>query len=128
MVSTVSRALTSLLAALLVLLCAPLTAGQERDGGPPPSPQIPSAGFWPHAVAGPISDSASISLALAKWSGEQRVPPRDLPDGYVPPAIAVRGPGQARGWVPLPGPPPLTGAATEPGLPPGRAPPLTTLT
>ncbi|TDQ45612.1 hypothetical protein [Actinorugispora endophytica] len=129
MVTTVSRALAALLAAMLVLLCAPSVAAQDREDAPARSGRTSSAGLWPHAVAGPVSDSFSIALALAKWSGEQqRAVPRDLPDGYTPPPVSAPGPGHAWGRVPPPesGPPP--DAAPDSGLPPGRAPPLTTLT
>lgn len=127
-VTTVSRALTVLLTAMLMLWSASSVAAQEHQNAPARSTEVSSAGFWPHAAVGPTGDSSSVSLALAKWSGEQRSVPRDLPDGYTPSPVTIPGPEHTWRRVSPPDSGPLLDAGPDFGLPPGRAPPLTTLT
>ncbi|GAB3207467.1 hypothetical protein SAMN02745673_04220 [Marinactinospora thermotolerans DSM 45154] len=120
------RALATLLAALVVALCAPAPPAAAL-GLPEPSPRPErsssfTVGFGPHAVIGP-ADSASIALALAKWGGEHRSAPRDLPDGYLP---GVPAPRRSDGDHRLPPPPGEQGrpdAGVPSVLPPSRAPP-----
>ncbi|MEY9213853.1 hypothetical protein [Thermobifida halotolerans] len=91
-----------------------------------PATAVAVAKPWPHAVVKPANDSTAVSLALAKWHGKQAASPRDLPDGYAPSPVSVPVPGSA--WRVSPSasaPVPVSGALV--GLPPVRAPPLTTL-
>ncbi|GAA3723876.1 hypothetical protein HDA32_000639 [Spinactinospora alkalitolerans] len=133
MVTTASRALAALLAAVLMTVCAPilsLAAAARLADGPaaPHSTGPPTVGFGPHTVVGFPQDSGSahIASALAKWIGEQRTVARDLPDGYVPETAAP--PESGRTWWRV-APPASAGAPDldhTGALPMGRAPPLTT--
>ncbi|GLU46929.1 hypothetical protein [Nocardiopsis ansamitocini] len=124
MVFTVSRALATLVAAMLMLLCAPVLPAAAVERPPEALQGFHSAGYWPHAAVSPAHDSASISIALAKWSGDQRSVPRDVPDGYVPAAVGF--PRPQGGWSRVE--PRDETAAPDPGnvpdLPQGRAPPV----
>ncbi|WP_147280230.1 hypothetical protein [Marinitenerispora sediminis] len=128
------RALATLLTAVLVTVSAPvLPLAAVAQLVAPAAPTAPSehrtamVGFGPHAVVGPAQDSTSVSLALAKWGGDQRPLARDLPDGYLPGRAEL--PGRGR-WEHVPpagavAGPETAGART---LPLGRAPPPTTRT
>ncbi|MFC7326676.1 hypothetical protein [Marinactinospora rubrisoli] len=111
---------------------SPSAAGERGESTPVPGTpaehRTVTVGFGPHAVVGPAQDSASVSLALAKWGGDQRPVARDLADGYLPGQVGL--PGRTGRWerVPPPVPAARTGVDDTGRLPQGRAPPPTTRT
>lgn len=128
MVPRATRALAAVLVSVLIALCAPVLPSIGLAGiaaAPAPVPSTHTADLGPHAIVVPTQDSASISKALAKWSGDQRPATRDLPDGYTPEHVRLPGVGAPWGLSAPAGSTKSPPTADDSDLPLGRAPPRT---